>query len=176
MDSDDGSSWFEIHHNFIYGEGLKMDYGGHDSSYHHNVNVVHPMDGQQCINTWAFGAKGNAPCAGSPGVTNGTCSHAHLFFNNTCALLADVVYGTSQQISCEAKEGGFNPGAAARMTRMHDNAYYTPNGTARLKCPDKTAEVPLAFLQSGGVELGSTAAVLPPDVALIQWGREVLVM
>ena len=28
VDNDDGSAWYDIHHNFFYGEGLKMDYGG----------------------------------------------------------------------------------------------------------------------------------------------------
>ena len=46
FDNDDGSSWYDIHDNFIYGEGLKQDYGGHDSRYTNNVNVVHHYDGQ----------------------------------------------------------------------------------------------------------------------------------
>eukprot|EP00051_Salpingoeca_urceolata_P018464 m.259210 g.259210 ORF g.259210 m.259210 type:complete len:190 (-) comp19202_c0_seq9:28-597(-) len=28
FDNDDGSSWYDIHDNVIYGEGLKQDYGG----------------------------------------------------------------------------------------------------------------------------------------------------
>ena len=45
FDNDDGSSWYDIHDNFIYGEAFKMDYGGHDSKYHDNINLVHHYDG-----------------------------------------------------------------------------------------------------------------------------------
>ena len=53
FDNDDGSSWYHIHDNFVYGEGLKQDYGGHNSVYSDNVNVVHKFDGQNCFNTWS---------------------------------------------------------------------------------------------------------------------------
>ena len=46
FDNDDGSSGYIIHDNFIYGEGLKQDYGGHNSLYFDNVNIVHQYDGQ----------------------------------------------------------------------------------------------------------------------------------
>ena len=59
FDNDDGSSWYHIHDNFIYGEGLKQDYGGHNSIYNDNVNIVHKYDGQNCFNTWKFVPKGN---------------------------------------------------------------------------------------------------------------------
>ena len=42
---------YDIHHNVILGEGLKQDYGGHDSKYHDNLNLVQQYDGQNCINT-----------------------------------------------------------------------------------------------------------------------------
>ena len=172
VDNDDGSAWFDIHANFMWGEGLKMDYGGHDSKYHGNVNVVHPYDGQQCVNVWEFAKSGNAPCVG--GEEDGACSHAHMFYNNTCVVLADYFYGTQQQEQCTADDGTFNEDARAGMVRLHDNAYFSPNGTVLLKCPDKHDEVTLAFLQSGGVENRSTAAPQPPDETIVQWARDVV--
>ena len=43
MDNDDGSSYYYIHDNVFYeAEGLKMDYGGHDSRFYGNLIVVFP--------------------------------------------------------------------------------------------------------------------------------------
>ena len=41
---------------FIFkGDGWKMDYGGHDSSFHDNIVYVAPSsEGQNCINTGGF--------------------------------------------------------------------------------------------------------------------------
>jgi hypothetical protein len=43
VDNDDGSSYYYIHDNVFYeAEGLKMDYGGHDSRFYGNLIVVFP--------------------------------------------------------------------------------------------------------------------------------------
>lgn len=60
------------------------------------------------------------------------------------------------------------------MAKMHNNSYFSLNGTVFLKCPDKTDLAPLAFLQSGGVELGSTEAPLPDDATLMAWARAIV--
>ena len=121
---------------------------------------------------WEFAKSGNAPCVG--GEEDGACSHAHMFYNNTCVVLEDYFYGTQQQEQCTADDGTFNEDARAGMVRLHDNAYFSPNGTVLLKCPDKHDEVTLAFLQSGGVENRSTAAPQPPDETIVQWARDVV--
>ena len=38
FDNDDGSSWYDIHHNVIYGEGLKQD-----CKLFVRINVLHPL-------------------------------------------------------------------------------------------------------------------------------------
>ena len=40
VDNDDGSSYFDTHDDVF-----KMDYGGHDSSFHSNLVVNYPCDG-----------------------------------------------------------------------------------------------------------------------------------
>ena len=51
FDTDDGSSWYDIHHNFWFdSDGFKMDYSGHNSTFHDNLVAVKPYDGQNCIN------------------------------------------------------------------------------------------------------------------------------
>ena len=73
FDTDDGSSWYDIHHNFLYqSDGKKMDYGGHDCAFHDNLVYVEGKDGQNCINTASF-LPGHGLCgpavmeAGRPG-------------------------------------------------------------------------------------------------------------
>ena len=137
------------------------------------MNVVHPYDGQNCINVWAFDdTNQTGPCVEGP-ESSDDCDHAHHYYNNTCALLTDVAdgYGTQQGVTCAADGGGFNPDAPARMAHMARNQYYTSNGSAFLQCPDKDHLASLALLQSGGIELGSTEGVLPDDDTLMGWAR-----
>eukprot|EP00041_Stephanoeca_diplocostata_P027514 m.757752 g.757752 ORF g.757752 m.757752 type:complete len:945 (+) comp23189_c0_seq1:37-2871(+) len=159
FDNDDGSSWNDIHHNVIYGEGLKQDYGGHDSKYQNNLNLVHHYDGQNCINTWPF-KLGTPPCGDWS--TNATCSHAHHFTNNTCVVLYTDVYSPGAG-SCD--------GQSPQMAYLAENKYYTPNGNATLdKCGG------LQKLQSTGAELGSKAFTLPTDAEWLTWAKAILEM
>jgi hypothetical protein len=55
FDTDDGSSWYDIHDNFFFlADAWKMDYGGHDSRFTGNVVYHGANDGQNCVNTWPF--------------------------------------------------------------------------------------------------------------------------
>ena len=54
FDTDDGSSWYDIHDNVLWkASGWKMDYGGHDSAFHDNI-IYNDKGGQACINTGGF--------------------------------------------------------------------------------------------------------------------------
>ena len=159
FDNDDGSSWYNIHDNFIYGEGLKQDYGGHDSRYTNNVNVVHHYDGQNCFNTWPF-----------------LVGHEHNYTDNTCVVLYTWQYGSMGQLDGQHPEKSVcNASTMARHTKcalnLARNKYYTPYGNATVN-----KDVPFAKLQSGGVERGSSVASLPSNDAIIAWGREKLDM
>ena len=69
FDTDDGSSWYDIHHNFWFdSDGFKMDYSGHNSTFHDNLVAVKPYDGQNCIN-------GDEPIS---------------WQNNTCIIMGDA--------------------------------------------------------------------------------------
>ena len=161
FDNDDGSSWWDIHHNVILGEGLKQDYGGHDSMYHDNLNLVQQYDGQNCINTWPF-KRGAGPC-GNWSAGKEECSHAHRFERNRCILL----YNTTD----------YSPGAGGcppdldSMPLLRDNSYFTMSGEATMKgCGS------LADLQNGGAERGSTQATLPAQSQWLGWAKDILEM
>jgi hypothetical protein len=135
---------------------LLADYGGHDSRYTGNVNIVHKYDGQNCFNTWPF----------VPG-------HEHVFANNTCVVLYTWQVGSA---------GALNSGDPAKSIcanvkdpqqcplDLSDNRYFTPFGNYSV---GKGSTV-LSKLQSGGVEVGSTVTTLPSNDQIITWGREVL--
>ena len=159
FDNDDGSSWYNISRNVIFGEGFKMDYGGHDSVYANNLNIVKQYDGQNCINTANF-KRGNPPCANDDAST--TCSHASKFENNRCIVLYTDVYSPNM---------GACPPDLDDMPILRGNSYYTPNkGNATSASCDMT----VYELQKHGIEVGSTSMGIPSDSEWKQWAVELL--
>ena len=144
IDNDDGSAYYETHHNFIsYGEreALKNDFGGHDNHHHHNIDAYLPL---------GFGI-----CPQRAG-------HEDFFYNNSVILLKDGDYGRSGAMC-----GG--PGTAGKPV-LHDNRIYTPNGNVtECKMPLKKWQA-----QSKENDPGTTAAVWPNDDELIGWARQLL--
>jgi len=138
VDNDDGSSFYHIDENVFWGDGFKMDYGGHDSKFRGNLVLVRPYDGQNCFNVDQF----------KPG-------HAHQFMNNSCMILGcrggcDELVGTMAR--CEDKNG----------IQLTNNTYYTKGGNASVKCSNKI--VPLEEVQQNfGKEHGSLKYTLPEE-------------
>jgi len=155
FDTDDGSSWYHIHHNFFYDADLtKMDYGGHDSLIADNVVVVRQYDSQNCyMYNWPF----------LPGT-------GHTVINNKCVVgYGDLIGG----VACDPKRLDDSV-----MVRLYNNQYFTKNGTARIVCyaGDGEHNVSLARLQEAGVELGSTLTTVPLADTILAWARDVLHM
>uniref|UniRef100_A0A7S2S791 Right handed beta helix domain-containing protein n=1 Tax=Mucochytrium quahogii TaxID=96639 RepID=A0A7S2S791_9STRA len=150
VDNDDGSAWYNIHHNFFYGEGLKQDYGGHDSVYDSNLNVVHKYDGQNCVNTWAF-------------ISN----HSHVFSNNKCIVLYTGELG---QLSGCQKSKGQEP------TILLKNEYYTPDASAWIKCDGKPINLTTLQRAPFNLEKDSSVSKIPEDEVILNWARQNLLM
>ena len=74
IDNDDGSCYYETHHNFFAysGNGMKNDFDGHDNHHHNNI--------------YAFVGHGYSICSQLPG-------HNDMFYNNTVVLQKDGDYG-----------------------------------------------------------------------------------
>ena len=147
IDNDDGSSFYHIINNIMCGEGLKADYGGHDSIFSDNLVIVSPYDGQNCINVNHFKPH-----------------HQHQFTNNVCAIL-----------SCRGKECddliGFTYASCSETAKfpvLLNNTYYTKNGNASLTCADNTYGID-TLQKKWGCELGSSAHSLPDDEQMISW-------
>jgi len=135
VDNDDGSSWYHIKSNVFYtAEGFKMDYGGHDSIFEDNLVMAYPnKPGVKCVGFGSF----------FPG-------HGHVVRRNKC-----LVPRTDDAIISLSRCNHSN-------AILHDNAYFTPNGTVTAECGDQKSLLPLHRLQeSFGIENGSIAAVSP---------------
>eukprot|EP00040_Diaphanoeca_grandis_P029129 m.169705 g.169705 ORF g.169705 m.169705 type:complete len:918 (-) comp31584_c0_seq1:57-2810(-) len=101
VDNDDGSAYYETHHNvFAFASGgLKNDFGGHDN--HHHNNIYYNSGG--CMGV----------CAQLPG-------HEDAFYNNTC-----IINKASPQYA------GFSAGIGGpAYPVMHDNKVLTLDGMA----------------------------------------------
>lgn len=182
VDNDDGSSHFHTHDNVFYmSDGFKMDYGGHDSSFHDNLIVNYPYDGQRCLNL------GGGFEAG----------HGDAFYNNTCVV---GIGGTRKPSGCGDPScfpacAGLDPFRSScglshapavgldhvgtlgscdpSRIKSSGNRYFSPNGNATVDCsghPYSIADAQALFK----VELGSTAGPLPTDDEIVGWAKEKL--
>lgn len=155
FDNDDGSAFWHTHDNFLVNsDGIKMDYGGHSSSFHDNVVIVRQYDGQACINAGDF----------VPG-------HEHRVYNNTCVLPptgsngkdADLVAPFIGSTACDGLPHG------SGVLIAFDNRYYTRNDNASTRC-DAGQDVRVVDLPPP-MEAGSSSHALPDTPTIIAWGR-----
>lgn len=101
IDNDDGSAYYETHHNFFpfSDGGLKNDFGGHDNHHHHNLYY----NSGTCMGV----------CGQKPG-------HEDYFYNNTCVL---------HKNNPDYAMFGAGVGGPA-LPVMYNNAVYTLDGKA----------------------------------------------
>jgi hypothetical protein len=144
VDSDDGSSFYHVQDNVFWGDGAKMDYGGHDSLFTHNLILVRPYDGQNCYNMWTF----------KPG-------HAHRFTDNVCAVLGC-------RGDCQELVGAFAGCADGDGPITARNTYYTAASNASLQCSDQRHTIG-EMQRKYGLEAGSTWHALPEPNLMVQW-------
>ena len=145
VDNDDGSSYYNITDNINIGEGFKMDYGGHDSTFTKNLVVVRPYDGQNCYNLGDFKS-----------------GHIDRFEHNVCLLQP------CGQPKCDEIVGHYlGPCAEADKPILGHNRYYTIHGNASVECGGEAIH-PLQELQDKyGTEKGSIISTLPSDDQII---------
>ena len=165
VDNDDGSAWYNIHHNVFYlGGGLKSDYAGHDKQYHHNLNIG--LNG--------FGVCGNF-CEYEAG-------HADSCFNNT------AIQANNDRANVYATLRGCNmslPGCLAfkeeasdhlGLLVMHDNVVWNTNATLPVQCGGVDYTIQELF-DGCGVGAGDrVTAELPSDEEIVGWARTLLGM
>jgi len=165
FDTDDGSSWYDIHDNFFFeADAWKMDYGGHDSRFTGNIVYHGHNDGQNCVNTWPF-----------------LPDHGAVWENNTCILPKSTnLFGSISGCNCPGKgtvnpfntsDPGSNPQNGECGVTFGNNRYFTQNGTATCnRCGDFETK------WKAQNEPDSTVSELPTDEEIISWARAKLNM
>ena len=126
IDNDDGSAYYNTHHNFFAyaGTGMKNDFNGHDNHHHHNL--------------YGFIGRGMAVCGALPG-------HADKFYANKVVQLASNAYA-SYDCKCAATKS---------CPEMHDNQVFTPDGKMQDVC-GQTAAARAATGEDVGTSVGVT--------------------
>ena len=163
FDTDDGSSWYDIHHNFMWmADGWKMDYGGHDSKF--TDNVVYGGNGQSCFNAEPF----------LPG-------HGAEWARNKCALIHTKNIGCSESCTCPGTVApGAAPGTADCGLALSGNAYYLPAEGSLAKVNVSVAcgghDATWDEWRGNGSDAGATLSTMPSDALLVEWGRALLGM
>ena len=153
-------AWRNLHHNFFIDnyspqENIDNDDGSGYFRSHDNF-LVYGGNGEKTD----FGGHDNhhygniyAYAGRALGVTGTLAGHEDVFASNKVVLTGSGVGG---------------PQCAAPATVMHDNDYYTPDGTA------KECSTDLAGMQAKGMELGSSVATIPADDVILGWAKELL--
>ena len=151
-DNDDGSCYYNTHHNFFpfSVSGLKSDYGGHDNHHHHNLYIN--------------GGKSEFVTTNCVSICGQKKGHEDSFFNNTCILINGSNYA-----KFEENEYGTNI-----LPLMHDNSIYTSSGKATET--GSVGQFNISTWQKKGHDLGTTVNTLPSNQEMIEMAKKVLGM
>jgi hypothetical protein len=161
-DTDDGSSWYNISHNFMFqADGYKMDYGGHDTVIQDNIFWKEGGDAQDCFNTGSF-----------------LYGHGCQYSGNKCMLPKAHSIGHTSGCDCPGQHSSARPPQPSDThcgVTLEDNEYYGFAANLTIDCGHK---YPISFTewQSGGSDHGSQAFHLPSDDELLYMVRQKLGM
>jgi hypothetical protein len=119
-----------------------MDYGGHDSIYENNLVMAYPNKGGRCVGFGSFLA-----------------GHGHVVRGNTC-----LASRSDNAIIFLSKCNKSN-------VILHDNFYFTPNGSAAVECGDQKSLLSLHQLQKAfGLENRSSVQPTPKTTdQIVEW-------
>jgi hypothetical protein len=146
IDNDDGSAFYDTHHNVFVsassgaaygGNSLKSDFGGHSNFHHDNVDL--------------FWSAGFGICPQADGYADG-------YYGNYLYLSQDGDYGHGQACTGGSK------------TIVHSNTVWSPTGKIT-ECGKSLAE-----WQAEGNDLGTVTAPYPPDATVLGVVRKTLQM
>ena len=152
VDNDDGSSWYNIHHNFLVRGGHKSNFGGHDKYSYNNINAnARVYSNGLCLQMNAVNFK-NA--------TDG-------YYNNTCTqdLPNLVAYNL---VMCDPT----NITASTGIPIMHDNKIYNKGAKLLITCGK--SQITHDQLLAAGHDKGTTVNEAPPVSQVIEWAKALL--
>jgi len=152
IDNDDGSSFYQLHHNFeVYG-GHKSDFGGGNKFTYLSINAYTQVYTQAVcanyFNTWV------------PHYVDG-------YYQNKCIQSQTQHY---QNIAGGCTSKGIDPTV---MPVSHGNEVYT-NGPLSVQCGEEVYSE--EAWQGLGMDVGTKRFPIPSDEEVIMWARDLLEM
>ena len=150
MDNDDGSTFYEVHHNFeVYGWGPKP--GGGGLKYYSNIHAYMEQ-----------GMKAAPRFYADPSYTNAWYNITAIFRNGSALYLAEPV-------GCNDSKHSFTPPI------VHDNTvYHSPSQSIQISCRGQSYTIEEAQKELH-LDLGSKDIPhLPSDEEIVAWGHSLL--
>jgi len=166
LDNDDGSSYYDIHHNFCMYGGHKQNFDGHSKRSFGNIHVHPQVYGTKCIDEeaegWGFGTSG--PLGLPPK------GYAEEYTDNICILpKAGDPYLVSQGGDLQDRTDFVN-GMVSR-----NNTIYIPGGDAESVVTVGQRRVSFAEFQKLGFDTASKLIPGSPSTEQItSWAEELL--
>lgn len=168
LDNDDGSSYYDIHHNYCVYGGHKSDFDGNSKISSFNLHVYPSVYGSKC-----FGELQYMPPKG----------YAEGYHDNTCILPAPAAPG---KLPNYGTFGGFGPGghtvcdgSAKSVATLPDsfmlgnNTVYVPGANATVTCNSKL--INFAHFQAMGYDASTMIKGEAPNPAEItMWAKQLL--
>lgn len=144
LDNDDGSSWYQIHHNFCLYGGHKSDFDGHSKQSFNNLHVYPQVYGPRCFAILqAFPAPG----------------FQEEYFNNTCILA-----NAGEPVVTVPTVGNLNSATFAQMIVLANNTIFTPDGD---NAPGPKGFANYAAFIAAGFDQGTVLRSDMPDAKAI---------
>jgi hypothetical protein len=147
LDNDDGSAWYQIHHNFCVYGGHKSDFDGHSKQSFGNLHVYPQVYGPRCFAILqAFPAPG----------------FAEEYFNNTCILA-----NAGENVVTVPRVGNLKPADFAQRILLANNTVYVPGGSA----PGPQGFANYSAFVEAGFDAGTVLrADMPDGKTIAEWG------
>jgi hypothetical protein len=158
LDNDDGSAYYDIHHNFCVFGGHKSDFDGNSKVSRSNLHVFPSVYGTRCLN---IGAQKLPPKG-----------YAEQYRDNVCILPdagAQYVYVSDFCQSPDAKSG-FEAGLI-----LANNTVYAPGANVSIACHDGREALSFSEFQKLGYD--PTTVVrgdMPSADTIIAWAKALL--
>jgi hypothetical protein len=159
LDNDDGSSYYDIHHNVCFYGGHKSDFDGHSKRSYANLHVHPSVYGVKCV--------GELQAMPKPGYAEG-------YYNNTCVLpTAGAMYARLAGCPGGLRNDSHSIAALNAGIRLGNNTLYVPGGEPTVSCGSHTVNA--STLHARGYDLGTVViATHPSNETIIAWAKKLL--
>jgi hypothetical protein len=167
LDNDDGSAYYDIHHNLCMYGGHKANFDGHSKSSFNNIHVHPQVYGTKCIDEEGEGeSTGTSGPHGLP-----PAGYAEEYTDNICILPASGdPYMVSAGSLSDKKD--FNKGLVLR-----NNTVYVPGGADHLSVSVGGQQLSFSEFQSRGFDPTSRVIAGAPSIEqIVKWAEPLLGM